>query len=468
MSASGQTHAEAIGLTGYATEADGIGGLVKSRVEDFRVEELSTKLSMDQRGRFTVARITLRNWETNRFIARLAKALGIPKERIFFAGTKDKRAITRQLFVIDAPANKVNGVELTDVDIEVLGRTHQKIGFGNHRGNRFTITVRGCAHPDGRPMSDDEAMAEIERIHSMLEQTLGAERFPNWIGPQRFGSGRPVTAEVGRHIIAGRFEEAVMTYLSMPGAGEAPDVAAFRARVREEGISEEVIASCPDWMDFERRMATHLLEKPEDHVGAFRRLPNNLQLMTVHALQSVVFNRALHARLEEGLPLATPVEGDLVGRVDERGQLEAKGCVTVQGRTADRIARNCTLGRLTVTGPLPGSDVGTCEGAPGAIEASVMEDMGLDEATWTVPAIPRLSTKGTRRALVTGFKEFTWEVVPKASEDTLDGRWAEGPGDDDRWHPDGACIKFRFTLSSGAYATTLLREFMMAPLDHLG
>ena len=468
MSDSGQTHAEAIGLTGYATDADGIGGLVKTRVEDFRVEELSSKLSMDQRGRFTVARITLRNWETNRFIARLAKALGIPKERIFFAGTKDKRAITRQLFVIDAPANKVRGVDLTDVDIEVLGRTHQKIGFGNHRGNRFTITVRGCAHPDGKPMTDDEAMAEIERIHSALEQTLGPERFPNWIGPQRFGSGRPVTAEVGRHVIAGRFEEAVMTYLSMPGDGEAPDVAAFRARVREEGISEDIIESCPDWMDFERRMAKHLLEKPDDHVGAFRRLPNNLQLMTVHALQSVVFNRSLHARIQEGLPLATPVEGDLVGRVDERGQLEAKGCVTVQGRTAERIARNCTLGRLTVTGPLPGSDVGTCEGRPGAIEAAVMDGMGLKDAAWAVPAIPRLSTKGTRRALVTGFKEFTWEVVPKASEDTLDGRWAEGPKNADRWHPEGACIKFRFTLSSGAYATTLLREFMMAPLNHLG
>ena len=468
MSASGQTHAEAIGLTGYATDESGIGGLVKTRVEDFRVEELSTKLSMDQRGRFTVARITLRNWDTNRFIARLAKALGIPKERIFFAGTKDKRAITRQLFVIDAPANKVSGVDMTDVDIEVLGRTHQKIGFGNHRGNRFTITVRGCAHPDGSPMSDEEAMEEIERIHTMLEQTLGAERFPNWIGPQRFGSGRPVTAEVGRHVIAGRFEDAVMAYLSMPGAGEAPDVAAFRARVREEGITEEVIEACPDWMDFERRMATHLLEKPDDHVGAFRRLPNNLQLMTVHALQSVVFNRSLHARLQEGLPLATPVEGDMVGRVDERGQLEAKGCVTVQGRTADRIARNCTLGRLTVTGPLPGSDVGTCEGRPGAVEAKVMEDMGLKDAMWTVQAIPRLSTKGTRRALVTGFKEFTWETVPKASEDTLEGRWAEGATDGDRWHPEGACIKFRFTLSSGAYATTLLREFMMAPLNHLG
>ena len=65
-----------------------------------------------------------------------------------------------------------------------------------------------------------------------------------------------------------------------------------------------------------------------------------------------------------------------------------------------------------------------------------MDAMGLKNATWTVQAIPRLSTKGTRRALVTGFKEFTWETVPKASEDTLDGRWAEGPTDGDRWHPE--------------------------------
>ncbi|MEC8264830.1 MAG: tRNA pseudouridine(13) synthase TruD, partial [Candidatus Thermoplasmatota archaeon] len=323
MSASGQTHAEAIGLTGYATDASGIGGLVKTRVEDFRVEELSTKLSMDQRGRFTVARITLRNWETNRFIARLAKALSIPKERIFFAGTKDKRAITRQLFVIDAPANKVSGVELTDVDIEVLGRTHQKIGFGNHRGNRFTITVRGCAHPDGSPMSDEEAMAEIERIHTMLEQTLGAERFPNWIGPQRFGSGRPVTAEVGRHVIAGRFEDAVMAYLSMPGAGEAPDVAAFRARVRDEGITEEVIEACPDWMDFERRMAPHAhdvqqlalhehlvgerLDRIEKHSGDFAgRHAKHMATHEVHrqelkALGSVRDSAKHHLRLVQDL-----------------------------------------------------------------------------------------------------------------------------------------------------------------------
>lgn len=461
-------HAEAIGLVGFATGLNGIGGLVKTRVEDFRVEEQATKLSLDPRGRFTAARITLRNWETNRFITRMAAGLGIPKERIFFAGTKDKRAITRQLFVIDAPANKVAELNLADVDVEVLGRTHQKIGFGNHRGNRFTITVRGCAHRDGAPMSEAEALAEVDAIRAAMEASIGPERFPNWIGPQRFGSGRPVTPVVGRHVIAGDFEAAVMAYLSMPGEDESDEAASFRRRIREEGITEDSIDACPEWMDFERRMASHLLEHPDDFVGAFRKLPNNLQLMTVHALQSVVFNRALHARIEAGLPLSEPVEGDLVGIVDERGQLESKGIVVVEARTAARIARNCRLGRLTVTGPLPGQDIGVAGGIPGAIEHSVIDAMELSGVDWGVEVIPRLSTKGARRALVTGFEEFMCESVAKASDGSLDGRWSEGPRKGDRWHPDGACLKFRFTLSSGAYATTLLREFMMAPLDHLG
>ena len=45
--------------------------------------------------------------------------------------------------------------------------------------------------------------------------------------------------------------------------------------------------------------------------------------------------------------------------------------------------------------------------------------------------------------------------------------WNKGPGEDELWHPDGACIRFRFTLPSGSYATTLLREFMRTPLKQL-
>ena len=459
--------AESIGLDGYATDTLGIGGVLKARVADFRVEEISTPVHLENRGRFTVARIMLTNWETNRFCNTLAKALSIPRNRIFFAGTKDKRAVTQQLFVIDAPQAKVAEVEIPDVNIEVLGRTHQKIGFGNHRGNRFTIVIRGCANEDGTPMAVEDALKEVETIQKEMASKLGEDTFPNWIGPQRFGAGRPVTAEVGKHVIAGDWKQAALTYISMAGESENADVAAFRKHVRENGPSEEGLELAPKWLGFERKMVEHLLHRPEDYIGAFRKLPGNLQLMTVHALQSVVFNKSLHARLAANHPISSPAAGDFVGRIDEKGQLDAPSCVLVEERTLPRIIRTCQLGRLAPTGPLPGSEIKTCDGLTGDIEKEIIEQMGLTDVTWEVEAIPRLSTRGTRRSLVTSFKEMSVDSVPIADDDSMGERWKAGPVNNSRWHPDGACIRFRFTLSSGSYATTLLREFMRCPLHQL-
>ena len=456
-----------IGLEGYATDTSGIGGMLKSRITDFRVEEISTPVHIDPRGRFTVAKITLTNWETNRFCTSLARILSIPRNRIFFAGTKDKRAVTQQLFVIDANQNKVSQVEMPDVEIEILGRTHQKIGFGNHRGNRFTIIARGCCHKDGTPMTEQEALEEVERIKSNLDKNVGKDLFPNWIGPQRFGSGRPVTAEVGRHIIADRWKEAVMTYLSMKGITENEEVEKFRKLIRENGPVEEALEIIPKWLGFEKRMLEQLIRQPDDWVGAIKKLPNNLQLMTIHALQSVVFNKSLNARMSANLPISTPVSGDLVGRIDEKGQLDAGSCIIVEDRTLPRIQRNCELGRLTPTGPLPGSEISSCEGVGGEIEKSIIQEMELDDANWFIEKIPRLSTKGTRRSLVTTYGDFHVDTVPIVNDDTLGEKWKSGPKENSRWNPEGACVRFRFSLSSGSYATTLLREFMQCPLDQL-
>ena len=458
--------ANTIGLTGYAVPGKGIGGVLKARVADFRVEEISTKISLDPKGRFTAANVTLTNWETNRFIGKLAKSCGISRNRIFFAGTKDKRAITRQVFIIDAPTKKVSQVNIPDVEIEIIGRTHQKLGFGNHRGNRFTIVARGCCHPDGSPMTDSEAMEKISEIESGMKENLGNGLFLNWIGPQRFGAGRPVTPIVGRHVISNDWESAVMTYLGMEG-DENDDVASFRKHIRDNGVTQEGLDMIPHWLGFERDMLRHLIANPDDWVGAFRKLPNNLQLMTVHSLQSVAFNKTIRARINAEIPLSCPVGGDIVGRVDENGQLETSSMVKVEERTLNRISRNCKLGRLVVTGQLPGSRLERSEGIVGEIEKSVLEEMELAETTWKVEEIGRLTTKGTRRPLVTTFSEFQYEPVPIAGEETMGDKWTEGVQDGDLWHPEGACIRFRFTLPSGSYATTLLREFMRTPLQQL-
>lgn len=44
--------AEGMGLSSYTVESKGIGGMLKMRVSDFRVDEESKSVSTDNKGRF--------------------------------------------------------------------------------------------------------------------------------------------------------------------------------------------------------------------------------------------------------------------------------------------------------------------------------------------------------------------------------------------------------------------------------
>jgi tRNA(Glu) U13 pseudouridine synthase TruD len=76
-------------------------------------------------------------------------------------------------------------------------------------------------------------MRRVHVIREGLAESIGSDAFPNWIGPQRFGSTRPVTPEVGRAVIEGNFERAVDLYVGMEATRENEDSAIFRASWRE-------------------------------------------------------------------------------------------------------------------------------------------------------------------------------------------------------------------------------------------
>ena len=444
--------------------AEGIGGLLKTRVEDFRVEESSKIPALDDKGRFTVARVTMTNWETNRYLRRLARACGINKNRIFSSGLKDKRAITTQILVIDAPRRKVESVEIPDSTIEVLGRTHQKVAMGDHDGNRFTITVRGCCNESGNPIDAKEAMSRVHQIRDGLAKSMGSDAFPNWIGPQRFGSTRPVTPHVGAAVIEGDFERAVELYVGMAGSREGVEAEAFRTSWREDRDPKKSLDLAPQRLGYESSMLQHLVKRPDDYVGAFKTLPNSLQLLMVHSIQSLAFNHSLSQRIASGLSLIEPEEGDLVAPIMANGRIDVGKMAHVSPTNLERCRRNCELGRLVVTGTLPGRNSSMAEAEPGKHEVAGISQAGLDGVDWIVNRIPRLTTSGTRRALSVPFRDISVEQAPEA--DILSQRWEEGPKDGDRWHPEGASLRLRFTLPAGAYATVMMREIMRSPLDH--
>ncbi|MAZ24018.1 MAG: tRNA pseudouridine(13) synthase TruD [Euryarchaeota archaeon] len=458
---------ESLGLVGWSVEDDGVGGLLKVRVEDFRVEEVSKVPALDPKGRFTVARVTLHNWETNRLLNRLAKSCGISRNRIFASGLKDKRAVTTQILVIDAPQKRVSEVTIPDCEIEILGRTHQKVGMSDHDGNRFTITVRGCCYPDGSPMDGKEALMRVQRIRKGLGENLGADVFPNWIGPQRFGANRPVTPMVGRAVVEGDFESAVDLYLGMAGNRSGEETASFRKMWRETRDPVECLGIIPKHLGYERDMLSRLSEDGSDWLGAFKSLPHSLQLLTIHSLQSLAFNHALSRRISSGLSLIEPSIGDIVAPLKSNGRIDVSKMAYVSETNLDRCRRNCNLGRLSLTGPLPGSDANLADGEPGSLERKALVDTALESTDWNVKKIRRLSSSGTRRPLCVPFSDFSVEEateIPPSAE--LSKRWEDQPSDGERWNPEGASLRLVFTLPPGTYATVLMREFMRSPLDH--
>jgi tRNA pseudouridine13 synthase len=250
----------------------------------------------------------------------------------------------------------------------------------------------------------------------------------------------------------------------MEGIHQHTDADNFRSLWRESSDVEKCLEIIPKHLGFERDMLQHLKRRNEDWIGAFRKLPNNLQLMMVHSLQSQAFNRIIAARLGAGLTLANPIEGDVVGLIQENGKIDMAKLAEVDQDILPRITRNCALGRLAVTATLPGAESQYNDSTPGLIEQQVLSEMDLAEIDWQVRGIPRLTSKGSRRALTVQFSDFSVEESGEVESERLGNRFSEGPRDGELWNPDGCSLRLRFSLPSGTYATILMREFMRAPL----
>ncbi|MBW4936590.1 tRNA pseudouridine(13) synthase TruD [Marinobacter sp. F4206] len=119
--------------------------------------------------------------DNTEFVAReLAVLSGCRSFDVGFCGMKDRHAVTSQWFSLYRP-----GMANSDADFianvaerwRVLGawRHNRKLRRGEHRGNRFIITLRGI---DGRRAEIDEALTRLE-----------VDGAPNYFGPQRFGFG---------------------------------------------------------------------------------------------------------------------------------------------------------------------------------------------------------------------------------------------------------------------------------------
>ncbi len=418
-----------IGMRNYLCPADGTGGHLKTLPEDFVVREISDPPREKASGDYAIATVTSRNWETNRLVRIMARSIGMSRERIGFAGTKDKRAVTTQLMSFKCPSEDLSRIDLKDVEVSGVYRGSRAIQIGDLVGNEFEITVRDCTMD---PSLIPETVAEDI---SVIRANGG---FPNYFGVQRFGVVRPVTHLVGERLVRGDIEGAVRTYVCFTTPDE--DETLRETRRSLEGTDDWGAAAkvMPEQMSYEKTMA-QMLAGGGSWTDAIDALPANLQMMFVHAYQSYIFNEILSLRMDRGLPLNMPVVGDVVIPLDSNRNPQHENPVMTTSKNLDLVARQVRAGKAFVTGALFGSESVLAEGEPGEIEREVIERNSLEPQDFVIPGLPRCSSKGGRRELLCPVKGIGSE-----------------------FNDEG--YKLSFSLPKGNYATCLMREFMKSEM----
>lgn len=424
-----------LGLGFYATSTPGIGGRLRAQPEDFLVEEDSAPVIKAQKdGKYTLARIRATNWETHHLMRELSTQLEIPERSIYFTGTKDKRAVTTQNLALAAPEHEITSLDIRGLEILETYRVDRAPKLGEHTGNRFKIRIRDLWQ------QGDELLAIISQAR---EELLDQGGFPNFFGPQRFGSVRPTTHLVGKHLVEGSLEEAVWTYIAYPTGYEKDDLNQIREELWEKRDPAAADQALPRRFDYEHEMIGHLLENPGDHQGALRQLPLNLTRLFVSAFQSHLFNRAV-TRRAEAFPSGGAQVGDLLHPVTAEGVPDGDRLIPVTPQNLERCRSAIASGRGLVTVALPGYDGLESEGYQREIEETILGEAGVSPSDFRILDLPKLSSSGTRRAM-------------RCPLDKLDVTLASDS--------QGTYVEIEFFLPKGSYATSLLREFMKANLD---
>jgi tRNA pseudouridine13 synthase len=395
----------------FYTKNMGIGGKIKQRIEDFTVEEIPLQNPRKAKGggqkenegkcddEYLIFWLEKFNWDTNQILKLIAKKLHVAADRFRIAGTKDKRALTRQRVSLWDPDNnmeeRLKDVRIRDIKIYNVSRG-DRLNLGGLEGNRFVITVRDIG------LQEDEIKSRLEALFNEMKKGI-----PNIFGPQRFGETRPITSAVGKEMLKNDFENAVKAYLADYFEAEPDDAKKARRFLSEnwnlEGFKKS-LEVFPYRLKNERSMIGYLCEHPQDFAGALRRLPKRLRKMFLNAYQSEIWNRLAEEYF-----------------LQERGK---------------------ELSNIRI--PLVGYDTDLDADEP--LHRKISDIMKKDRvrlSDFALKGMPELRCSGGERDFLLFPKNL--KLLETA---------------EDEFNPGKKAVKISFSLQAGSYATVVLKEIM--------
>ncbi|MEM3641823.1 MAG: tRNA pseudouridine(13) synthase TruD, partial [Candidatus Bathyarchaeia archaeon] len=396
------------------------------------IQVLGSSMLID---RFLLCVLVKRGWDTFLALKAVAEQLGISAKRIQIAGIKDAKATTAQYITIEnASAGDVQKVKVKDIKIYPLGYLHSKLSSYYLLGNHFRITIRAITH------SKSTIEKRIKRTVEELQAIGGA---PNFFGHQRFGTIRPITHLVGKAIIQGNFKKAALLFLAKPSPYEHPESKQAREQLLSTQDFKQALKNFPKKLHYERLMLEHLAQKPEDFIGALRRLPTKLLELFPQSYQAYLFNRFLSKRVKKGLNFNKAEVGDYAINVDRCGLPMQNVQKMTNHETLSEINKAIQDGRMRLAIPLVGFKQHLSRGIQGEIEKQILEEERISSENFKIKRIPELSLKGKLRTTVAPLEHFTINEISKYSVNLPKHK-----------------VQVSFLLHRGSYATIVLREIM--------
>lgn len=389
----------------YLSKTPGIGGKIKHSPEDFIVEEITLEnelicslVAFEKKSSgtlFTILALCKENWTTHSVIDEISKRLTINPRFFTYAGIKDRNAKTTQLICVKGDwRDELSKLQIKDVKILGSFLSNSPLKIGDLSGNRFTIKL-----------FFEDSSADFSNVQTIQKELSGF--FPNYFGPQRFGSNRLNTHLIGQKIIQNDLSGAVNSILGDIENETNSEVLFARSEYLKNQDLSAAIKNFPKHLRIERSLIEYLIKKPNDFSGALKHLPRSMALLYIHAFQSYLFNLLLSERLSEGE--ISLEEGEYFAKFDSLFPNEETPAPS---------------------GPIVGKLIGF-QTILSKREKRILNDFNLSKENFKIKSLPDLSSKGGKRLLLCPLINFNFS-------DSI----------------------FSFTLPSGSYATSLLREFM--------
>ncbi len=414
-----------IGIYGYSTKFAGIGGRIRCRNEDFKVEEIldpntAAKISEVQTlsNRYPIYKLVKEGIDTPHAIQLIKKVLGW---KIHYLGLKDSRAFTVQ-YISPKRLKKEypNIIKVSaKVCLELKGYYSNLLTRRSLAGNRFIIRIGDINnHSDMLDIRLSELKSSVDRFH-----------IPNFYGYQRFGGSRPINHIIGENIVRGRFEDAVMVMLTHHWNDDT-ETRDLRDEMKDPAYYSSVLKRLKCNQDLERFVLRSLINHPQDWIKALRAIPITIRRLFVNAFQSYIFNRVMSKVVEINQDLAKIETGDICGIMETND-----GSITMIRRS--RLNNSYLNVKKIPLLQLIGYAYRAGEGRFDKITEKILKEEEILPRSFYIKRMPELSIVGGFRIPSLIVNDLTWDTPKQES-----------------------FCRLQFSLLKGSYATILLRELI--------